>query len=58
MSTEPRDNGWGKRVNATMAGRMMRSMMCRAIRWVIGPRFCVMWARVIGRVAVRIHVET
>ena len=25
---------------------------------VIGPRDCVMWARVIGRVAMRVHVET
>ena len=24
---------------------------------VIGPRDCVMWARVIGRVAMRVHVE-
>ena len=41
-----------------MVGRMRRSMMCRAMRCVIGPRDCVMWARVTGRVAMRVHVET
>ena len=25
---------------------------------VTGPRDCVMWVRVIGRVAMRVHVET
>ena len=48
----------GKNVNATIAGKMMRSMMYRAMMCVIGPRACVMWARVIGRVAMRVQVET
>ena len=28
------------------------------MRCVMGPRVCVMWARVIGSVAISVHVET
>ena len=48
----------GKKENATVAGKMMRRMMWRAISCVMGPRACVMWERVIGSVAINVHVET
>ena len=45
-------------MNATAVGRMIKSVVSRAMHCAIGPNICVKCATVMGNVAMRIHVET